>query len=271
MNKNDAKRQIIKKFEESVKGKKQEITKGANSKHNGAKGHHLEELFNIKHNAGNNPDLLGFEMKDDTQSRMSFGDWSANYYIFNDPDYFNVFNDKNKKDRKNKFCRIFGSYKESSKRFSWSGTSAPKYEKYNEVGQKMIIDDLDIKVIYNFQEDRRKDKGNIVPTIFQKNYLEIAIWFGYEFEKCKKYSGKPMKNKINDKFNNYGFFIVKTDKDGYYSDIVFGDPIDYNKFLNLIREGVIFFDPGMYDGNNVRMYQQWRINNSQIVDILAKN
>jgi len=42
---------------------------------------------------------------------------------------------------------------------------------------------------------------------------------------------------------------------------VFGDPINYKKWINGVERGEIFFDSGMYQGNK-RPYSQWRAANS---------
>jgi len=48
---------------------------------------------------------------------------------------------------------------------------------------------------------------------------------------------------------------------GIYDRIVFGDPINYKKWINGVERGEIFFDSGMYQGNK-RPYSQWRAANS---------
>ena len=47
---------------------------------------------------------------------------------------------------------------------------------------------------------------------------------------------------------------------GVYYKICFGKPMDYDAWLELVAEGTVFFDSGMYEGN-VRPYSQWRANN----------
>ena len=70
---------IVQIFMENVHGK-QANTIGMNLNHDGSKGHWLEKQMGIKPNASNAPDLLGFEMKNQTTSKTTFGDWSPNYF-----------------------------------------------------------------------------------------------------------------------------------------------------------------------------------------------
>ncbi len=78
-----AKNKIIEKFNKKVKGKKSD-TSSANKKHSGKEGHWLEKQMGVKHNADTLPDIDGFEMKNSTTSKTTFGDWSADYYICKD-------------------------------------------------------------------------------------------------------------------------------------------------------------------------------------------
>ena len=80
------KEKIIALFLTNVKGKKPDSVH-SNQDHDGRDGHWLERQMGLAANASNTPDLFGFEMKNDTRSKTSFGDWSANYYIFRDTKY----------------------------------------------------------------------------------------------------------------------------------------------------------------------------------------
>ena len=75
--------QIIKLFKENVYGRSPK-TDDFNQRHDGKAGHWLERQMGIAANANNEPDLYGYEMKNSTGSKTTFGDWSANYYIFKD-------------------------------------------------------------------------------------------------------------------------------------------------------------------------------------------
>ena len=127
-------------------------------------GHWLEERMGIKHNASNTPDLLGFEMKNQTTSKTTFGDWSADYYIFR-----STGNPDGTISRDN-FMRIFGSPNpKKNNRYSWSGAPCPKIKSYNAFGQILkVYPDNSIVSQYSYDEDGRKDKNRIVPNPFKK-------------------------------------------------------------------------------------------------------
>ena len=68
-------------FDRNVRGRKPDLsayTSRQTLRQNGS--HWLQERMGIKHNASNTPDLLGFEMKNQTTSKTTFGDWSADYW-----------------------------------------------------------------------------------------------------------------------------------------------------------------------------------------------
>ena len=69
-----------------------------------------------------------------------------------------------------------------------------------------------------------------------------------------------LRQRVEDKFNQMGWFKCMQDDNGAYNSIVFGDPINFETFMRFVRDGSIFFDSGMYQGNN-RPYSQWRANN----------
>jgi len=120
------KRIIIKLFKNNVKGKKVDSTM-SNVRHDGKDGHWLEKQMGISHNADNEPDIYGFEMKNNTSSKTTFGDWSASYYIFKD-DKYSITRDQ--------FLTIFGAPNVlKGNRYSWSGKPTPKINSYNTFGQ----------------------------------------------------------------------------------------------------------------------------------------
>jgi hypothetical protein len=236
------KQKIINLFKKNIKGKNADLSK-YESKHDGKEGHWLETQMNIKANASNLPDLFGYEMKKATKGKTTFGDWSANYYIFQDKKY-NISRDI--------FLQIFGKPNAKKEgRFSWSGEPCPIIKAYNSFGQKLFVDkDKNIFVKYSFSKDQRKDKKKVVPVLMQKDNLVIARW-----------DYQSIKEKLENKFNVKGWFRCLKDKEGVYSKIVFGDPVTFNKWIQGVESGEIFFDSGMYQGN-IRPYSQWRANNS---------
>lgn len=70
-----------------------------------------------------------------------------------------------------------------------------------------------------------------------------------------------MKKKVENKFNKKGWFKCLKNAQGFYESIVFGDPITYERWILFVKSGDVFFDSGMYQGND-RNYSQWRANNS---------
>ena len=64
------------------------------------------------------------------------------------------------------------------------------------------------------------------------------------------WKSEKMEKHINRKFNQNGFFICKMDKNGLFTKICFGEPFNFEKFIEGIKQRQIIFDSGMYDGNN---------------------
>lgn len=240
---------IVTIFEKKVKGKKSD-TVTSNKNHDGKEGHWLETKMGISHNASNAPDLHGFEMKNQTRSKTTFGDWSANHYIFKDKAYGITRDD---------FLKIFGMPNPLKKgRFSWSGKPCPKVGKFNVCGQIMKVDkENNIIAVYDYSRDSRPDKARLVPKVMQKKNLVLAKW-----------DASVMAQKLERKFNKLGWFQCKKDSKGVYSGIVFGEPILFENWINGVRKGSVFFDSGMYLGNN-RPYSQWRADNKYWDDLIT--
>lgn len=232
---------IIELFLRSIKGRRSS-TLTANIHHDGKDGHWLEKEMGLKLNASNSPDFLGFEMKNNTTNKTTFGDWSADYYIFQDAAYT--------LDR-DAFLRIFGkSNPKKGGRYSWSGEPCPTIHGYNRFGQRLVVDaQQNILAVYSYSQDMRAKKQEIVPSELQQEDLVIARW-----------SAAMMRKKLENKFNQNGWFKCLKDKDGVYTTIVFGAPISYDAWIALVKTGEVFFDSGMYQGNR-RPYSQWRATN----------
>ena len=75
-------REIIKRYNNNVRGKELD-TSSKNKKHCGKEGHCLEEAMGIKPNGKNEPDIFGYEMKNDTKVGVTT-------FIDKEPDYFNI-------------------------------------------------------------------------------------------------------------------------------------------------------------------------------------
>lgn len=255
-----AKENIIDLFHRNVKGRRPDVA-GRNIRHDGRGGHWLEQQFGITANADNEADLWGYELKNQTSSKTTFGDWSANVYVFTDPRYSSLFRGHTKAEKQNSFVRIFGKPNvEKGGRYSWSGSPCPKISGYNDFGQILEIKpNKDIVALYSYSKDKRKDKASIVPTQLQIENLVIARWYGVSSPTSSR-TDKCLKDKLEDKFNDKGWFTCKMNSSGVYYKICFGSPMNYDAWLSLVADGTVFFDSGMYEGN-VRPYSQWRANN----------
>lgn len=255
----NGKEKIIEIYYKNIHGKRPDVS-GMNIRHDGKEGHWLEHQFGILSNANNIPDLFGYELKNETTSKTTFGDWSANEYVFTNPLYKPVFNCKQKFDNREKFLYIFGKpNEEKNNRYSWSGEPCLKIGEYNRFGQILrITSEKDIVAEYNYDQDERRDKSIIVPELLRINGLILAKWYG--LEKPAGYRKKTLKEKLESKFNANGWFTCKKDSSGRYCKICFGKPLNFAEWLNLVDDGVVFFDSGMYEGNK-RPYSQWRANN----------
>ena len=111
----DCKDRIIKIFYQNVKGRIPDVHE-ANPRHDGKYGHWLERQFGIVANSNNKSDLWGYELKNQTNSKTTFGDWSANEYIFTDARYSELFKGNTKAEKQNSFVRIFWKIKSKQKR-----------------------------------------------------------------------------------------------------------------------------------------------------------
>jgi hypothetical protein len=239
-----AKRIILSIFDEKVKGKKPDSSK-ANTKHCGKDGHWLEKQFGLKSNGKNAPDIFGFEMKNNTGSKTSFGDWSPNYWIFKtrgNPDSELTRDD---------FFELFGRPNQAkNNRLSWSGDPFPKVNKWNRYGQRLEIDrNKNINAVYDFSRDQRSHKSSLIPSEYQSGKIILASWT-YE----------SLKVKLENKFLKFGWFKCLQNSSGIYEKIVFGDPVTFEFFLGNFLSGDIYIDCGMYQGNK-RPYMTWRASN----------
>ena len=233
---------VIQLFEQNVKGRCEELGQAA-SNHDGTKGHWLEEKMGIRRNSNNKHDILGYEMKSHTNSKTSFGDWSANYYIYRDGKY--------PLQTRTAFLRTFGKpNKNKNNRHSWSGEPVPKIHIFNNFGQRLIIDNANnIHAKYSFSEDLRENKMSLIPEALKTENLSIAVW-----------EADSIKLKLERKFNQNGWFKCYKTK-GLYSHISFGAPINYSTWIKFVSVGDIYFDSGMYEGNP-KPYSHWRASNS---------
>lgn len=235
-------------FNTNLKGKKFNPV-GFNANHDGREGHWVERQLGVKANSENKPDILGFEVKKEAKSKITFGDWSPSIALWkNNKPYENI----KKLDRDDEFLVYFGKPNDSKNgRFSWSGEPIPKINVFNNFGQIMKVEDNgDIVIMYSFEKDNRLNKELLIPGYLKKNDLVLAKWLH-----------EDLKSRVENKFNDKGFLICFKDSFGTYIKIGFGDPFCFEGWFELVKSGDIYFDSGMYQGNP-RPYSQWRANNN---------
>ena len=134
----EVKNRIKQTFDESIRGREPVLPNGKRE-HDGWEGHWLQEQFGLVADAKNAPDLNGFELKDDTGTGVTtFGDWSADEYIFfshakcekNESLATICLKCGNSKMSRTMFLRTFGSPNLAKQnRNSWSGIVFPKGNK----------------------------------------------------------------------------------------------------------------------------------------------
>lgn len=241
------KQQIITLFNNNVKGV-EICLEGQNVNHDGKEGHWLETKMGIKHNAKNEPDINGYEMKK-SSNKITLGDFSASEYAFSKKrtsiNEINNWTDEEKIDRTN-YIRTFGNPNPiKNNRYSWSGSCVPIYGSWNSNGQMLsITENNDIVAYYSFSKDTRTIKNDF-PTFLQNDNIVIALW-----------KASKMKPHIDNKFNKKGFFMCKK-INNKYEKICFGKSFNFEYFIECIKNKKVIFDSGMYDGNS-RNYSQFR-------------
>lgn len=233
----NAKNTIIKIFNQNVKGKGVFLAKN----HDGSEGHRLEKMFNLKTNSRNEPDILGFELKKESQ-KVTFGDFSATEYLYNkNKPILICINGRDINISRERFIEIFGTKNPKNNRFSWSGKNFPKLGVWNDRGQTIKVDEENIVIYYDYQLDKLKAFPSERP-------MAIAFWSAD--------GPKSIKAKVENKFGKNGFVIVNI-VDGVYHSLKFGRKITYSKFLELFKERRIILDSGMHEGNS-RNYSHFR-------------
>jgi hypothetical protein len=257
----EVKNRIKHTFDKSIRGYEPVLPHGK-KEHDGWEGHWLQEQFGLVADAKNAPDLDGFELKDDTGTGVTtFGDWSADEYIFfshakcekDESLATKCLKCNSSKMSRTKFLRTFGSPNIAKQnRHSWSGIVCPKVNKTNQYGQTLTVyPNGTIKAEYDYSKDERPDKDEIVPKEHRIEALALATWHN-----------ESLKKKLENKFKEHGWFkcIQESKGHGRYVGMVFGGPIEFEDWIEQVRLGHVYFDSGMYEGNS-RKYSQWRASN----------
>jgi hypothetical protein len=230
-------------FDKKLKNKKYIKT---HLEHCGEEGHYIEKCLGLEHNAKNEPDFKGWEIKKKSK-KISFGDWSSTGYLFKQDNYMKSFNNIPFNITRNDYMKYFGNYNIDKKRYSWSGSCIPKYNEWKYNGTIIVIDNNNnIYIVYSNNKDTRNIK---LPNLFTKQeYIILQYW---KQANIKKF--------VENKFNKNGFVIFEKNNENIYSKMLIGNTIDFKKFINLFKNNKIIFDSGMYEGNT-RNYSQFRSN-----------
>jgi len=204
----------------------------------------------IMPNSNNEPDKLGYEQKKDTNNKITFGDWSASGYAFNDKQY-NL--------TRNKFLEMFGSPNpKKNDRHSWSGKVFPRYgNEWNYAGQRIrFLENEDLVIEYSYKNDTRE--VDILEEFKTNEPIVLAFWTKIKLEKH-----------ILRKFGVKGFYICKKNDENIYDKICFGKTINFQFFKTGLENNKIILDSGMYQGNT-RNYSQFRADKSFWYDLITE-
>jgi len=271
-------KELMKIWSEKIKGKK---TSEIPMPVQGSLGHWIQEQFGQSLDADKDADWKGLEIKTGRQ-KMSFGDWTPSQWMWDVRGKSGLHSDVIKS--QDDFVRMFGkplteqsqrykrryeanlkvgtkAYNDKKKsllgRHSWSSTR-PKIGTFNDAGSKLVVkrDDA-IEVVYDYAKDLRPNKASIVHEKFHKGVITLARW-----------DAEKMSNHINRKFGQKGWAKF-VEKQGIYAEIHLFEPITHSTFLGWVERGIVFFDPGTYEGNP-KPYCQWRMNNSDLEKLATR-
>lgn len=241
---NDSTRsEIYRRFRVYVMGQRPDLS-GYKRTHDGAEGDWLTRKMGLTVNGDNEPDFDGFEMKKDSQ-KVSFGDWSPNIALYPGRGRCGELT-------RIDFLRAFGvtridAGRAGGDRYSWSGDAFPKVGLTNKSGQNLSVSiDGDISVTYSYSKDTRPYRTDVVPSRYREAEVKLVVW-----------TSDYMRIRVESKFNVRGWFICLKNKRGEYDRLLFGPPLNYERFLYLVRTGVAYCDCGMHSDTS-RPYMTWR-------------
>ena len=214
---NPVKKAIIEKFNECVRDKDINL-ENLTSGHDGKRGHWLETQMGVKHNGKNEPDINGYEMKTGCRA-VTFIDKSPSFMYLNG----DVLSKRCKKDK-----QLFWDKYACCKDTDIPTVGGWSVNKFNKCGQKIIVDENNnILVIYNYNEDTRKDKD-------EKN-MDKSIHV------IMKWDANDLKKSIENKFNQKGFFKCIEEKNKF-TKICFGKQITFDFWISEFKNGCIYHD-----------------------------
>ena len=212
------KQQIKKLFDDNVRGVPICLD-GQNAGHCGKEGHRLETLMGIKHNSKNEPDINGYEMKTGE---------SVTTFIDKAPDTFFVDGIKIPSGQFKKYKQSFFEKYACAKNTDVPTIGGWSYLKYNHCGQRLCTDDKNnVYVIYDWTHDKRENKDALS---LNKTPHPIMRWYA-----------DSLKNAIEKKFNNKGFFKCIKQNNAYVK-ICFGKPITFDRWIDELKKGIIYHD-----------------------------
>jgi len=177
----------------------------------------------IKPNSKNCPDIYGFEQKKDS-SKITFIDKQT------DEKYYKGLSlgKRPKKELKEKYWKTFErSNSTPNKIGGW------KLNKWDNDGQCLKLDcEYNILIVYNYMKDKRIDKKTRVDEYYKntKDHV-IGIWKSHTLKEC-----------IERKFNQNGFYICSKNKLGEYDKICFGQKITFDYWIQEFKRGNIYYD-----------------------------
>ena len=248
-------------FDSNVRGKFPSLSDSSKS-HDGSDGHWLQVQFELEADNKNAPDIFGFELKNGTKTKTTFGDWTADEYVFFSHQACKSSAAKaarcskcsNSKISRDEFFQIFATPNpKKNNRLSWSGEVFPKVGKVNKFGQVLTVQsDGEVRAEYSFEEDQRLDKNRIVPADFRNGRHILGRW-----------KAATLQSRLEEKFKVNGWIKCVRSQNGAgpYSELWVGAPIRFEDWIASVKNGEVYLDSGMYQGNN-RPYQSWRANNN---------
>ena len=200
----------------NVLGKKRTLS-SVPSGHDGASGHALENLFGLVHNRSSSADFGKFELKI-SSPKTTLGDWG--------PD--------------------LGKY--SIGKLNPRDGRLGKEKYLNDYGQRNKEGKLHVTGPFYFREIH--ERTGLTLDIRNEN---IMLWDTIKNFSVIEWSQELMKKRIFEKFGS-GIVVVSIENNTY-SDLDFYLGFDFNKFLSMIRQREVIYDPGT---SIKRPYSQFR-------------